>query len=171
MHLHLGLVFVSDNWIFQRLLALVPGMRDGGTNELVLTSGTPRQRALGLDPFSDLSTACSDPQAFEWADGFSRNEMFEEVPQKILDEKNWHVAKVGLWKYPHEHITLKEARTVVLAIRRATRTASLRGKKLLLLVDNLALALMLGKGRSSNYGMLRVAQKIGALLLAGQLVL
>ena len=131
----------------------------------------PRQRALGLDPFSDISTACSNPHAFEWADGFSRNEMFEEVPQKILDENDWHVAKVGLWKYSHEHITLKEARTVVLAIRRATRTASLRGKKLLLLVDNLALALMLGKGRSSNYGMLRVAQKIGALLLAGQVVL
>lgn len=169
MHLHLGLVFVSDNWIFQRLLALVPGMRDGGTNELVLTSGT----AVNVHWVWILFQICLQhvTQAFEWADGFSRNEMFEEVPQKILDEKDWHVAKVGLWKYPHEHITLKEARTVVLAIRRATRTASLRGKKLLLLVDNLALALMLGKGRSSNYGMLRVAQKIGALLLAGQLVL
>ncbi len=62
----------------------------------------------------------------------------------------------GRWRHKEDHITLKEGRTVVLALRR---------RKDLLLVDNLALAFALSKGRCSSYPLLRVLQR-GALLLA-----
>ena len=131
----------------------------------------PRQRALGLDPLRDLNTARGDPDAFEWADSFSRNDSFEEIPHDILDPHDWDVALNGKWKHTHEHITLKEARCLCLAVRRLSRTSRHRSKRHLILVDNLALAFSMGKGRSSNHGMLRVAQKIGALALAANLCL
>lgn len=131
----------------------------------------PRERALGWDPLKHLNTARGDPDAFEWGDTFSRNEDFEEVPHEILHPTDWELALNGQWKHTQEHITLKEARCLCLAVRRLCRTSKHRGKRHLILVDNLALAFSMGKGRSCNHGMLRVAQKIGALALAANLCL
>ena len=130
----------------------------------------PRRRALG-DPLSDLATAARNPEAFEQSDVYSRNEEFAEVPSFMLEAEGFRVAMSGRWKHLHEHITLKEARTLTLAVRRLSRASQNHGKKHLVLVDNLGLALSIGKGRSANHAMLRVNQKIGALLLACNIVL
>eukprot|EP00435_Cladocopium_sp_Y103_P070321 s689_g35.t1 len=126
----------------------------------------PREKALGMDPFKDLNTARADPRAFECSDVFERNEQFEEVPFSILSPQDWDIAMNGSWKFPNEHITLKEGRCLTLAIRRLARSSQHRGKRHLVLTDNLALAFSLGKGRSCDHSMLRINQKIGAILLA-----
>ena len=131
----------------------------------VLKDWKPRERALGLDPFKDYPrTARLDPSAHECSDEYVRNEEFEEVP--VLDPFDWKVVLAWQWKFKNEHITLKEGRCLTLAVRRLSRSSEHRGKRLLVLVDNLALAFGMGKGRSCNHGMLRLNQKIGALLLA-----
>lgn len=126
----------------------------------------PRDRALHLDPFSDLRTARADPDVGELTDKFTRNEAFEEVPQHLLKPEDWKIAFSGLWKHKGEHITLKEGRALTLLARRLSRATHFRNKKVLVLVDNLALAFSAGKGRSCNHAMLRVVQKVGALSLA-----
>ena len=131
----------------------------------------PRARALGLYPLRSLNSARGDPDAFEWGDSFSRNEQFLEVPFHIMEPSEFQVVLNGSWKHEHEQITLKEGRTLVLAVRRLVRSSRNRGRKHLILVDNLALALAIGKGRSCNYSMLRVSQKLGALALAAGLSL
>lgn len=105
------------------------------------------------------------------ADQFVRNEEFEEVPVSCLDPKKWKVVLNGQWKYKEEHITLKEARSLLLVVRRLSRSSKNRGRKHLVLVDNMALAFSAGKGRSCNHAMLRLNQKIGALLLAANLAI
>lgn len=131
----------------------------------------PRERALGLDPLRDFNTARGDPNAFEWSDTYVRNEVFEEVPLEIMDPFDWKVTLNGKWRHVQEHITMKEARCLCLAVRRLSRASHHRGRKHLILVDSLALALAIGKGRSCNHGMLRVSRKIGALCLAAGLTL
>ena len=131
----------------------------------------PRERALQLDPFSDINTAKVSDILFEEGDCYTRNEEFEEIPHSILNPQDWRVAKFGKWQHTQEHITLKEARALTILVRRITRAAKFRGRRILVLVDNLALALCLGKGRSPNHAMLRVSQKIGALCLACNLAL
>ena len=89
----------------------------------------------------------------------------------MLDPQDWKVVLNGQWKFKDEHITLKEGRCLTLAVRRLSRSSEHRGKRHLVFVNNLALAFSLGKGRSCNHGMLRLNQKIGALLLACNIVL
>jgi len=124
-----------------------------------------------LTRFFDVETARADPQAAEVADQFVRNEEFEEVPVSCLDPKKWKVVLNGQWKYKEEHIILKEARSLLLVVRRLSRSSKNRGRKHLVLVDNMALAFSAGKGRSCNHAMLRLNQKIGALLLAANLAI
>ncbi len=62
-------------------------------------------------------------------------------------------------------------RALTLLVRRVARDRSLHHKKILILVDNLALAFSVGKGRSCNHSMLRVTQKLGALAFACNLCL
>lgn len=89
-----------------------------------------------MDPLRDLNTARGDPEAFEWSDTYVRNEKFEEVTKEILNPDDWEVVLNGKWKHDREHITLKEARCLCLAVRRLTRTSRNRGKKHLVLVES-----------------------------------
>ena len=126
----------------------------------------PRERALRLDPFHDIATARVGEGLCEEGDRYTRNEEFEEIPHHILQPEDWKVSLSGKWKHTSEHITLKEARALTILVRRLSRASKFRNKRILILVDNLALALSVGKGRSCNHAMLRVAQKIGAIALA-----
>lgn len=131
----------------------------------------PRDRALRRDPLADVDTARAFPGAVEQTDLFVRNESFKEIDREILRPEEWRVAKTGKWQHTHEHITLKEGRVLTLLARRLSRARKFRNKKVLVLVDNLALAFSIGKGRSCNHDMLRVVQKIGALSLACNFIL
>eukprot|EP00439_Symbiodinium_sp_Y106_P060823 s3068_g9.t1 len=120
-----------------------------------------------------MGTASPGPRSRPFTDpnAAARDELFEEVPEAILNPHLYSVALKGKWKHKHEHITLKEGRTVVLAVRRLARAERYRNKRHLMLVDNMALAFALGKGRACNHAMLRVTQKVGALLLAANIPL
>ena len=125
----------------------------------------PRVRALGLDPFEDLATAGSlgppDP-----LDCYVPNDGFPEVPAKLMHATCWRTVKMGRWGDTSEHITLKEARALCIAVRRLSRTTRNRSKRHLVIVDSLALAFSVTKGRAQNFSVLRVLQQIGALCLA-----
>lgn len=78
---------------------------------------------------------------------------------------------MGKWKHTKEHITLKEGRALLLAVRRLSRAQKHRGHRHLILVDNMALCFAANKGRASNFGILRVLQQIGSVALASGLTI
>ncbi|CAE7218022.1 unnamed protein product, partial [Symbiodinium necroappetens] len=109
------------------------------------TSGDGRK---GLDPFEDLATAGSlgppDP-----LDCYVPNDGFPEVPAKLMHATCWRTVKMGRWGDTSEHITLKEARALCIAVRRLSRTTRNRSKRHLVIVDSLALAFSVTKGAKS----------------------
>ena len=84
----------------------------------------------------------------------------------MLEAEGYSVVLSGEWKHAQEHIALKEGRALNLAVRRMALSSKNHGRKHLVFVDNLALALAAGKGRSANHAM-----KLGAILLARNIVL
>ena len=126
----------------------------------------PRQRATGLSPIFDLCTAGAGYEFNEF-DQFEPNQDFPEIPHKVCKASRWRTVMMGKWSETSEHITLKEGRALVLACRRICRNVCSRGRKHLMLVDNLSLAFIASKGRASNFAQLRVQQQISALSLAG----
>lgn len=126
----------------------------------------PRRRALGLDVFGDVRSVTGDTSALDDLDNYVDNPLFEEVPCEMLDPNRWSTKKMGKWEYTGEHITLKEGRALVLCARRLARSSKYRGKRHVVLVDNLGLALAVSKGRACNYKLLRIIQQLSALSLA-----
>ena len=83
-----------------------------------------------------------------------------------MEPEHWHTVLMGRWRDASEHITLKEGRALILALRRLARNQNSRNRKQIL-VDNMALAMTSCKGRATNYGMLRIMQQAAAISLAG----
>eukprot|EP00438_Fugacium_kawagutii_P032905 Skav229623 [mRNA] locus=scaffold1753:167277:170273:- [translate_table: standard] len=130
-----------------------------------------RERALGRDPFSDPLTVVGIPKSDDIEDTYVQDPLFPEVPPSILNPTSWHTVSMGRWKHNDEHITLKEARSLLIAVRRLSRARKNRFSRHLILLDNMALCFAVNKGRSSNYGMLRVLQQIGSICLAAGITL
>ena len=126
----------------------------------------PRERALNWDPFVDSRTVRGGLDTFEDLDQYVENEIFPEIPHSILEAKDWATVGMGKWRFSNEHITMKEARSLLIAVRRLSRARRHRNKRHLILLDNIALCFAVGKGRSSRFDMLRVLQQIGAISLA-----
>ena len=126
----------------------------------------PRDRALGLSSIFDIETAKRPGLILEQSHEYMEDESSEEVPYGIMDPGAWQTAKIGLWIDTSEHITLKEGRAFVLSLRRLSRDKNQRGRRCCMLVDNLALAMCISKGRAHNYHMLRVCQQYSAIALA-----
>ncbi len=132
----------------------------------------PRQRAMqGQDVFSNIDTACGGSVGHELEEVFWEDPNFPEVPHKIMTPHFWKTVKFGKWKNTNESITIKEGRALVLAVRRLCRSFGSRNKRHLFFVDNLSLAFSVGKGRASNYSLLRINQQLSALSLAGHFTL
>ena len=127
----------------------------------------PRRRALGLDVFGSVSTVVGSSNCDFGLEHVVDNEIFPEVPVEILHPKLWKTKKFGRWGNTSEHITIKEGRALVLAVRRLCRASKNRGKRHLFLVDNLGLVLAINKGRAHNVALLRITQQVSALALAG----
>lgn len=83
---------------------------------------------------------------------------FPEVDEEFLSSDNWRL----LWKQPmffREPVHNIEARSVLSAIRHASKDRSRHGKHLLVLNDNMSVVLAVQKGRCSNYGLLRILRR------------
>lgn len=132
----------------------------------------PRERWTGRDPFSDPLTVTGGLAEVDDLDNYVSNGDFPEVPSEFMHPKSWSTVKMGRWANTSEHITLKEGRALVIATRRLSRARRHRGKRHVVIVDNMmALAFSVCKGRSNNFGMLRVLQQLGAPCLAAELTL
>ncbi len=127
----------------------------------------PRQRALGRDPLLDIETVVGGSR-IDWDDDLLvENSSFPEIPPKHVLPEDWTTVLMGKWQHTKEHITIKEGRALVLCLRRLCRCSHSRHKRHLILVDNLALAMAVSKGRAKKFSMLRIMQQVGALSLVG----
>ena len=133
---------------------------------LPVSEWRPRDRALGLSSIFDIETAKRPGLILEQSHEYMEDESCEEVPYGIMDPGAWKTAKIGLWIDTSEHITLKEGRAFVLSLRWLSRDKNQRGRRCCVLVDNLALAMCISKGRAHNYHMLRVCQQYSAIAWA-----
>ena len=127
----------------------------------------PRMRSQGLDPLRDHGTACAVAREETVDDLYSYNNYFPEVSADVTEPQHWRTKMMGKWGNSSEHITQKEGRALVLAIKRLCRSSGNRGFRHLILVDSFALCMAMCKGRASNFKLLRVMQQVSALCLAG----
>lgn len=127
----------------------------------------PRERAQGLDVVGDPRTARASKSEGDIKDMYSYNNYFPEVPLDVTEPSAWQTKLMGRWSNTGEHITVKEGRALVLAIKRLTRSSSSRGQRHLVLLDSFALCMAVNKGRACNFKMLRCMQQLSALCLAG----
>ncbi|CAE7354645.1 unnamed protein product [Symbiodinium sp. CCMP2592] len=133
---------------------------------LPVSEWRPRERAFNYDIASDLFTAERPGPPHGVNQEYVANDDFVEVPFALMQPERWHTAKVGMWKDTSEHISLKEGRCFILALRRLARDSKQRGKKVLILVDNLALGMAISKGRAHDFHILRICQQAAAISLA-----
>ena len=125
----------------------------------------PREAALHRgDPFSDISTVKPLRTDLEPEDPFELNEKFLEVPPEVMQQDHWHEAFAVHMKHA-EHITLLEARGVVFSLRHKFRSVQHFARRHLHFGDNMSMVLMISKGRSSTFPMLKVCRRLCALLL------
>ena len=129
----------------------------------------PRQRASGLDVIRDVESVRAGCYEETPEDLYSYNGNFPEVPQDILQPERWSTQLMGKWGNTATHITAKEGDALVLVARHIVRSSASRGKRHLVLVDSFSISMMSCKGRASNFGLLRTAQKLAALSLGGNL--
>ena len=131
----------------------------------------PRQRALSRCVFTDPLTVKGTLDFQDDCLQYKENVDFPEVDHSLLNPADWGTVGMGMWKHKEEHITMKEARCLLIAVRRLSRAQRHRRKRHLVLVDNLSLCFALGKGRAHNFGLLRVLEQIGSICLAATIVL
>ena len=129
----------------------------------------PRERTVGRDVFADPFTSRGVLGEADEIDMYVDNEEFPEVPQRLLYPPDWITAKMGKWRDTNEHITIKEGRALVLALRRLSRTRRHRGCNHVILLDNLSLVFAVTKGRAHSFDLLRLMQQIGSISLAADL--
>ena len=125
----------------------------------------PRVRSEGWDALWDVETVVGHKPDHA-SDEYVENIDFPEIPTSFMEPSKWKTVKMGKWEHTAEHITLKEARSLLLAVRRLSRNSQERGKKHLVLLDNMALCFAVAKGRAHSFDLLRVIQKISAISLA-----
>ena len=131
----------------------------------------PRERSTGWDVLGDIRTVTGVADDDDNLDQYIENDDFPEIPDKLLEPSKWNTVKLGKWRDCSDHITIKEARALLLAVRRLSRSKHNRHKRHLVLLDNLSLCFAVAKGRAHSFDLLRVLQKISAVCLATGLVL
>ena len=131
----------------------------------------PRERSEGWDVLSDVRTVSGGLVVKDELDEYIADDDFPEIPDSLMEPSEWRTVKMGKWEHTKEHITLKEARALLIAVRRFSRSSSQRNKRHLCLLDNLALCFAVAKGRAHSFDLLRVLQRISAICLACGIVL
>ncbi|CAE8582249.1 unnamed protein product [Polarella glacialis] len=130
-------------------------------------SDKPRQSALGLlDPLLDVESV--KPEADIQRDNYELNPNFKEVPERLLLPEDWKL-RYSARMHDKENIMILEGRGVEASLRRRLRAQLSFGKRCLNLGDNLGLTLGFCKGRFTSYPLLRIARRVTALTVAGDL--
>ena len=84
---------------------------------------------------------------------------FDEVPKSILQADDWHIVHASR-VYDSDTIFVLEAQALLISVKHILRSSAAFGKRLLFLVDNLALALAINKGRSKLPAVNRIFRHI-----------
>eukprot|EP00438_Fugacium_kawagutii_P008464 Skav230206 [mRNA] locus=scaffold2443:266117:270539:+ [translate_table: standard] len=85
------------------------------------------------------------------------------------DSTKWDLISSKSWENIDEHINVKEARVVLMAIRRLCRTTSNLGSRCLILSDSMVSILALSKGRSSAGSINKLCRRAAAYITCGSL--
>ena len=93
---------------------------------------------------------------------------FPPVSTKILEEAEGRVRWAAAWRYP-EPIHRLEGRASLALLRWLARKADTRGRRVLILNDNLSFAHSANKGRAGDRGLLRLCREAGAIQLASRI--
>ena len=78
----------------------------------------------------------------------------------------WHTVLEKAWRFPQEHINVKECRVALLALRRASRLKSAVRSRLLIFSDSLVSCAVLDKGRSRSRALNSIARRFASYSLA-----
>jgi hypothetical protein len=81
------------------------------------------------------------------------------------DPARYRLAVMGKWRHP-EHCNVLEARTGILAMRRAARNRANHGKRQLLVTDSMASLGAFSRGRSSARSFVALCRRVSALKFA-----
>ena len=125
-----------------------------------------RERALtaaGLGEY--LCVPRWAPGASDLPKAIELDKNFVEVPSRLLRSGLWHVEAAGQWQRD-EGIVHLEARAALYGIQRQLNLQSGQSGHFVLLVDNIAFALIFSRLRSRDFGLLNILRKAEALLLA-----
>ncbi|CAE8645231.1 unnamed protein product, partial [Polarella glacialis] len=161
-----GIAVTSTLWDHQDVVA-VGAMNERWRSRGKHPSDKPRQSALGLlDPLLDVESVIpgSDPHY----DNYEINPDFKEIPEHLLLPADWKL-RYSARMFDKEGIMILEGRGVEASLRHRLRAQRSFGKRCLNLGDNLGLTLGFCKGRFSSYPLLRIARRVTALTVAGDL--
>ena len=88
-------------------------------------------------------------------------------PRSSLDASLWTWKAVGSWKWDQaEHINALEARALLTAIKRRTRSSRSQHSRFLVLCDSKVVCAIVAKGKSSSLKLSSIIRKINTTLLA-----
>ena len=91
--------------------------------------------------------------------------VMEGLPPALEPQARWHHLFSGRWSFD-EHQNIRECRTVVMVIRRLSRSEKAWGTRVLIFTDSLVTLGTLVKGRASSPGLLHLARQSAAVELA-----
>ncbi|CAE8634396.1 unnamed protein product [Polarella glacialis] len=161
-----GIAVTSARWELPDVVA-VGAMNERWRYRGKHPSDKPRQSALGLlDPLLDVESV--KPEADIQHDNYELNPNFKEVPERLLLPEDWKL-RYSARVHDKENIMILEGRGVEASLRHRLRAQLSFGKRCLNLGDNLGLTLGFCKGRFTSYPLLRIARRVTALTVAGDL--
>ena len=101
----------------------------------------------------------------------------EEVLRTIPDvdpcwdrRDRWHTYREGAWRWPEEHINVKEARASIMALERHVRSPQNHHCRLLQLSDNLVSVLAFDKGRSKSWSLNSLCRRVCSVVVAANVL-
>ena len=91
-----------------------------------------------------------------------------EISSTWETRRRWRTYREGPWRWPQEHINLKEGRASLMALERHARDPSLHHCRLFQLSDNLVSVLAFDKGRSKSWALNALCRRACALQISCQ---
>jgi hypothetical protein len=99
----------------------------------------------------------------------TRTTPFTRLPPQLFDERtSWTVISQGRWSF-FEHITRGELRAVIHMLRTVAACSRCHRSRIISLQDNMAIASVLSKGRSSTPDLNFLLRRKSALCLFGEI--
>ncbi|CAK0911449.1 unnamed protein product [Prorocentrum cordatum] len=126
-----------------------------------------RSRALDVDGRDDAADSCRADTSYTASTASSSGPSgFLEVPESIYGAEGWNTMHSSRHTRRGCDILQYEAEALGFSVHHASRALGAHHHRVVCIVDNLALALSLGKGRSGSRHLLRALRRIAGVALA-----